>query len=143
MVNVFKVHLHPLVKGEVVSRGGDLPGAGQTRLHGEPAALPHGVFFDLFGDGRSWPDYAHLSAKHVEQLGKFIQAGFSQKGAHPGNHPGIFFNLKGRAVGLVELLKLLSKLVGIVDHGSEFIDLEGSSVEPPAFLGCRTPALLK
>src|ERR1035438_2989160 len=78
-IHVLKIKPHPLVEADSAPAV-DLPKAGNTGLDAETPPLP--VFAESFVVAyrqRSGAYEAHLSLKHVEQLGQFIDAASSEE----------------------------------------------------------------
>jgi len=61
-------------------------------------------------------------------LRQFIQTGFPQESADPGN-PRVIFDLEDRAVHLIQICQCVAQFLGIDHHGPELIEHEFSSVE--------------
>ena len=82
--------MHPVFEADLVAAGRDLPDAGEARFHGKTPALPDLIFFDFGGDRRSGTDQAHFAFQHIDKLGQFVQAGFSEEGTDYRDDPGVF-----------------------------------------------------
>ncbi len=100
MVDVFQIHLHPLIKPDIAAAI-DLPQTGDSWLHAEAAFVPLAVdaFYIPHGQG-SWADQAHLALEDVEELWKLVQAVTPEKSPDV-CHARIIFDFEHRTVGLI------------------------------------------
>ncbi len=87
---------------------GDLPEAGDARLHGEQIQRPAPVTGDLFRCQNPWPYETHLTPQHVKELWKLVQDPASQESPYPG-HPRVVSQLIVLLEGLFQLRVLLQK----------------------------------
>src|SRR5262249_8379105 len=70
-IDVSEIQTHPVLEVHAVAAG-DLPEAGDSRLHGEAPALPALVLLDLLRDRRARPDEAHVALEHVPELRQLV-----------------------------------------------------------------------
>lgn len=100
-----------------------------------PNQVPIGVAGDADGEFidegvlfRAWADQAHVAHDHVGQLGDFVQAAFAQEVAQ---------SCDAFVVGLREL----GGSIFLLDHGAEFPDAKGPTMQTGAHLTVEGGAL--
>src|SRR5687767_14918998 len=80
-----------------------------------------------------WTDQAHLSLEDVNELGRFVYAPAAQETPDPG-HAGIFPELEGRSLHLVEILQDGLSYFGVPLHRAEHVADEDLLVRTDALL---------
>src|ERR1039457_2395581 len=110
------------VEGRVAS-GFDLP---EPRNSGRGVEAP-GMFKlvarDFARNGRTRADDAHVPYQHVPELRQFIERIFAHKAARPGD-TRVLGNFEENAVPFIQMAEFLLELLGVADHGAEFIAAE-------------------
>ena len=105
-----------------VAATADLPQSGDARL--DVKAGQRGAIDAVGLLGRQWPrtNQRHLAANDIDQLRQFVEAGFADKGADPGD-PWIIFHLEQRPIHLVELCDRVVPLPCVSSHRAELEEL--------------------
>src|ERR1039458_1026454 len=132
VVDVLEIELHPLVEADLVASA-DLPDTGQTRFHGEAAAVPRIVVLPLGWDGRPGADEAHVADENIPELRELVDAGAAQEMPERCD-ARVVLHLEDRAAHLIERLEFRAQHFGIGDHRAELVHREEASVQAAAFL---------
>ena len=83
MIDILHVQLHPFLEGHAQGTPTvNLPETGNAGFDAEAAPVPILVEPGVIPQ-RQWPGahQAHIPDEHIEELGKFVNAGFPQKPA--------------------------------------------------------------
>ena len=88
---------------------------------------------DLLGERGPGPDDRHVPQEDVHEVRQLVDAGPAQEGAER-VQPGVAPELEHRAVGLVEVVQLVTLLVGVGDHAAQLVHLEGPAAAADPFL---------
>ncbi len=115
------------VGGAAVAGAGDLPEAGDAGLDGESCVAPAGAELVFLEGAGAWADDGHGAFEDVEELGEFVDVGFSEEAAD-GSDAGVVGHFELRSVDLAGGAEFGFEGFGVSDHGSEFHAAEGSSV---------------
>ena len=120
-VDVFHVQRLAAFPGDVVASV-DLCESGDTGLNAQLPLFRFCVEAELVHLVGPWTDEAHVAAKNVEALRKFVQAGSSEEAPHSRNS-GVFFAGVCRTV-------CVSEVRSVVNHATKFQELERAPVLP-------------
>src|SRR6202040_1280980 len=132
VIDVPHVEQHPLFEGDLIAPA-DLPNAREARADGETGALPSLVLRSFAGERRARSHERHVAAKDVDELGKLVEAVFSNEAAH-GRDPRIVLHLEDRPGLLIARRKGGPQSFGVRDHGPKLEHAEGSTVQADALL---------
>src|SRR5262249_49419440 len=112
----------------------DLPQASQSRLYTEPAAMGEIMETFNFIDGqRARADQAHFPAQNVIELRPLIDAEFAHEFAKRGD-PWVIGELEDRATYFVYGRQFMFELLGVGEHGAEFVEGKGMTIQARPFL---------
>ena len=89
--------------------------------------------FDLVHRQGAGPDQAHFAAKHIEKLGEFVNAEFTQPPADGGD-ARVVGHLEHGPGHFVHRFYFLFELLGVGHHGAELVDGKRLSVEAGTLL---------
>src|ERR1022692_5333357 len=132
VVDVGEVELHPAVEVDMVAAF-QHPGASQAGTHAQTPPLPVFILLHFLGNGGTRSDERHVTPQDVPKLRQLVKAETAQPASHRGD-AGVVADLEHRAVKLVQLVKLRAHLFGVVDHGTELVQLEAAPAQPAAGL---------
>ena len=133
VVDVGEVELHPLVEARQVAAPGDLPEAGEPRLHREAAALPLLVAGDLLRERRAGADERHLPLQDVPELRDLVEGEAAEEAAEGGD-ARVVRRLEDGPVVLVQVRHLGEQPLGAFDHRPELVERERPPVQAAAHL---------
>ena len=119
MANVFVVEAHPVFESYVAATA-DLPEAGKSRPYGKAHLVPWEIFADFGRERGTGTDDGHVSPKNVEQLGKLVEAEFSENATHRID-ARIVLHLERRTARFVELFQFLLAFFRIDIHAAELV----------------------
>src|SRR5215475_9601358 len=104
-----------------VTTGGNLPKTGKPRLDVEAAEILNAIEFEIVQRVRARTDKTHVTANHVDQLRKFVDAETAEP--HAGaRHARIVLNLEEWALALIRgAAQRGLSFIGAVDHGAELV----------------------
>src|SRR5882672_7752481 len=133
VLDVVEIQLQPLGERELAPSG-DLPQAGETRLHAEALALD-ALVEEIHVPQRhgARPDEAHLTGQHVEELRKLVEAAATQEAARS-RDPRVVGDLEDGARGLAQVLELRLSPAGVFHHRPELHHPEAPLVEADPLL---------
>src|SRR5579862_6048018 len=115
----------------------DLPQTRDPRAHAEPSSLP---ILTVFGEQlvisdlqRTGTNQTHIRAQNIEQLRKFVNAGFPQE-ASDGCEPGIVLDFEYRPLDFIQVLEVTQPFFRIHNHGAELVNRKDALVQTNTFL---------
>ena len=122
MFDIVQVVTNASLEGQIASAR-YLAQSGYAWLNRQSLQSDCVILFDFTRQSGPWTDKGHITYQYVPELREFIQAKTSHPAAASGN-ARILFYFKDRTRSLVVLEKLNFTLLGINDHGSEFVEGE-------------------
>ena len=78
-------------------------------------------------------DQPHVAKQHVPKLRQFVEAVFAEK-FPDGRDARVFGELENGARHLIHGGEFVLELLGVGDHGAEFVEREGRAAQPGALL---------
>src|SRR3990172_7311928 len=131
ILDVVKIQKNHFLESDMTSAG-NLPESRHSRL--EFFAIFDGLpefpllfhFVKVFDRERPGSDEAHVAFQDIEKLGKLVYA-VSTNEPTDLRPSRIILHLEQRAVGLVVIEEAFLKLIGVLDHATELVEIENLS----------------
>src|SRR5208282_3738975 len=134
VINVFEVEPHPLLKVRDLVASADLPEAGDAGLHAQAAAVGQVVETSyLVHRQRTRTHEAHFTAQDIEELRQFVEAVTAEPFANA-RDARVIGHLEDGAAHFVHRRQFVFELLGVGDHGAEFVKRERHTTEAGALL---------
>src|SRR5580692_11928215 len=138
VLDVSEIEVHVEFERRTVARG-NLPETRDARLHIQATELVKFVVIDLIDGMRPRSNQAHVSAQHVPELRKLIEA-VATDDAPDARDSGVVVNLEDRTLPLVASAQVFLKVFRVRHHGAKLIAPEATALRSRAFRGVNDRA---